>query len=152
MGDSGSAMTAGWLALQCHWTGTCTPADSYNPRGYFENLRVNGALGRLYRGAPYADLRPMHAVRRWPGYVAAVQAAEGYRGGPWLAKVNAFTWPVWLPPDPVFVYCCRDVRSVASSSMRRRPAGVRRFLRPRTPQTHRAPCRGSGGQSVRNLE
>src|SRR3546814_4936330 len=80
----------------------------------------------------------MHAVRRWPGYVAAVQAAEGYRGGPWLAKVNAFTWPVWLPLDPVFVYCWRDVRSVVSSSMRHGRAGVSRFLWQRTVLAHQA--------------
>lgn len=121
MGRSGSSMVAGLLALHGFWTGCCRPGDRHNPRGYFENERLNGATGRLYRGSIYRDLAPMRPRRLWPRYVAAVLAREGYRGGPWLVKTNAFAWPLWEPLDPIWVLVRRDIESTAVSARRHDP-------------------------------
>lgn len=121
MGRAGSSMVAGCLALHGLWTGECRAPDRHNPHGYFENLRLNGALGRLYRGSIYHDLEPIRSVPRWPSFVEAVKAREGYRGGPWMVKTNAFAWPLWVPFDPVFVLVRRDLDAIAASALRHDP-------------------------------
>ncbi len=121
MGRSGSSLVTGSLALHGLWTGVCRPADDHNPRGYFENLRLNGALGRLYPGSIYHEMQPMRLPRRWPTFVRSVQDREGYRGGPWIVKANAFTWPVWVPFDPVFVFVRRNIEVTARSAERHDP-------------------------------
>ncbi|WP_139189271.1 hypothetical protein [Thalassobaculum litoreum] len=121
MGRSGSSMVAGCLALHGMWTGECRPADRHNPRGYFENLRINGALGDLYPGSIYRDLKPAPADQGWPSFVEAVKAQEGYVGGPWLVKTNAFAWPLWTPFDPVFVFVRRNIDAISASAKRHDP-------------------------------
>lgn len=124
MGRSGSSMVARALASQGFWTGRCKPGDEHNPRGYFENARLSVALGRLYPGSIYSDLRPMSPPRRWRQYVQEVLRAEGHERGPWLVKVNAFTWPVWLPFDPVLVFVYRDVDAIVRSAMKHDPRAM----------------------------
>ena len=116
MGRSGSSLVAGCLALQGMWTGICKPADKYNPKGYFENVKISTATGQHYRGSIYDNLLPIQQIPGWKGYVEQVQRDEDYEGGPWLVKVNAFTWPLWVTFDPIFVFVRRDIQSIVRSA------------------------------------
>jgi hypothetical protein len=111
-------MTAGLFSLNGFWTGVCKPGDAYNRRGYFQNELIDAALSRLYPGFIYDSLKPMPSVPEWPDFIGNVLRWEGYQGGPWLVKTSIFTWPAWLPLDPVFVHLYRDVDSTIRSCER----------------------------------
>lgn len=111
---SGTSMTAGIFAQHGVWTGTCRPANSRNPKGFFESEPMREVMlehfGRLVheaREAEYKDgMRPI---------IEEAMRADGYEGGPWLVKLSALYWPMYLDFDPTWVLVRRDVEATIRS-------------------------------------
>lgn len=102
---SGTSLVAGLFAAHGVWTGICRAADEHNPRGYFENVRLNA-------------LRTSRAAT--PASVFDVLESEGWRPGqPWLVKHSPSYWEEWLPFGPRFVLCRRDRAAIVASLARR---------------------------------
>lgn len=114
---SGTSMVAGLFAQHGVWTGTCRQPDSYNAKGYFENLKLKPVLierwGHLKR-----DLKLPNEQDGFRDDVETILAEDGYDGGPWLMKHGALYWPAWHEFDPTFVCVYRNPVDILSSGTR----------------------------------
>lgn len=99
---SGTSLTASIFAAHGVWVGPSRPADSKNPRGYYENKAL-AALRSAHRTA-YAMAPPL-------------LEKQGYAGGPWMVKHTPHKWDFWEPFDPVVVLCWRNFQACARSSV-----------------------------------
>lgn len=100
---SGTSLTAGVLAACGAWVGECRPANRFNPKGYFENVRLT-----QHRKA--GSLTPTNVER--------VLQEEGYRGGQWLYKCAPGGFLHWIRFKPLWVLVYRDPEEVVASRLR----------------------------------
>lgn len=96
---SGTSMIAGLLHLHGMWVGRCRQADERNPKGFFENKRIN----KLLRND--GDL----TSRNFEYAVKRILRREGYRGGYWVVKHGVTPhWHVWDRLNPHWVLVRRE--------------------------------------------
>jgi len=98
---TGTSMVSGILAGHGVWVGTCRKPDSYNPKGYFENVYFASLVCKDTKKFPY------HAL--------SILERDRYTDGPWMVKHNIRWWVDWKPFKPVWVVTSRSTDAILKS-------------------------------------
>ena len=98
MARSRSSLIAGLFHAHGCWVGRVKGPDHFNRTGYFENFYIKRLIKR---NRPDADSyrtilkgRKPYPKVRYPELVETIKN-DGYKGGPWLSKVDVFAWPIY---------------------------------------------------------
>lgn len=103
---SGTSMIAGILHLHGVWVGLCRPADIRNPKGYFENRRID----KLVREA--VNMTP----RLFSNAIRRILKKERYPGGPWMVKHGVISyWHIWNRFKPYWLLVRRQPEKIMQS-------------------------------------
>lgn len=109
-------MVAGILAELGCWTGRTRAGDSYNLKGYFENLPLKQMLKQTY-GFSLMGAFPTTQIG-WRQSVRREIRSQGYQDGPWLFKTGAHYAGVWDEFDPIVVRITRKREKIIESYAR----------------------------------
>ena len=132
MPRSGTSMAMGILAACGLWIGTMRPPTPQNPKGFYENYRLERRIAEVSLGLVGADpngVNPLPKLRAFNDFPSIRNLADfelrgdGYTGDvPWGFKSTKMTlsWPIWArafpkarwlivrrPPDQVVNSCLR---------------------------------------------
>ncbi|MEM7442901.1 MAG: sulfotransferase [Pseudomonadota bacterium] len=109
---SGTSMAMGILSTCGLWIGNMRAPSQYNPKGFFENLRLERRIAEVSLGLVGADpdgvdpVPKIGAFKNLPNIRYMVEfelRADGYQGGrPWGFKSTKMTlsWPIWARAFP----------------------------------------------------
>jgi hypothetical protein len=129
---SGTSLIMGSLAASGLWVGHTVPANSDNPKGYFENLRLRERVNKQILQGCGCDplgirclptLESLPNVNRLRESVLEAIGTEGYdRSEPWGFKEPklALIWPLWRLhfPGARWVIVRRPLEDVVQSCLR----------------------------------
>ena len=118
MPRSGSSLTAGIFSQHGVWTGRCRPADTYNPKGFFENLDIKKLLlkhfGNLTQKMREAEFNPDF-----------LPEARNVLPDEFLVKHSAMYANAWQGLDVKFIFVRRDLEANTNSCFRTGMVGNR---------------------------
>lgn len=107
---SGSSLVTGLIhKFGGAWVGETREPDEFNPKGYFENKRLNRIMRKLR--VPDASFRKR---------VLNIRQMEKYEKGPWVVKASLNKWKLWEMNgfEPFWIICRRDEAAIYKSFQR----------------------------------
>lgn len=105
MPRSGTSMISGILANHGAFFGNCKKPNSYNPKGYFENIEIHKKI----RNNPKSYLFTVQEIKQ-------IMCNEGYKEGQlWAVKHGVSAYKKWGNFNPTFICCIRDLDSTMKS-------------------------------------
>lgn len=132
MPRSGTSMAMGVLAACGLWIGTMRPPTPQNPKGFYENYRLERRIAEVCLGLAGADpngvnpLPKLSAFKNFPSIRTLADfelRGDGYKGDvPWGFKSTKMTlsWPIWARafPKARWLIVRRPADQVVSSCLR----------------------------------
>lgn len=132
MPRSGTSMAMGVLAACGLWIGTMRPPTPQNPKGFFENYRLERRIAEVSLGLVGADpnginpLPTLQAFRNFPNIRTLADfelRGDGFTGAsPWGFKSTKMTlsWPIWVRafPQAQWLIVRRPADEVVDSCLR----------------------------------
>ena len=93
------------------------PGDQYNKSGYWEPWEIKNIINS-HRDPVYRTLEVSKQIPNFKAQVEQIIRKNGYKGGPWLQKVDVFAYKLYEDFDPFYVKVMRDKEGIMKSIKR----------------------------------